>query len=87
MIGTEKGSGGGLGGRPKWGQLADAGQRDRSPGGETTGLVILAFAYLTNGGTLELAQAMAAHESPLTTKLYDRTTERLTLDEIERIRL
>jgi site-specific recombinase XerD len=44
-------------------------------------------AYLTNGGTLEHAQAMAAHESPLTTKLYDRTTERLTLDEIERIRL
>jgi integrase len=44
-------------------------------------------AYLTNGGTLEHAQAMAAHESPRTTKLYDRTPERLTLDEIERIRL
>ena len=25
------------------------------------------------GGTLENAQAMAAHESPRTTKLYDRT--------------
>ena len=34
---------------------------------------------------LEHAQAMAAHESPRTTKLYDRTKERLTLDEIERI--
>jgi site-specific recombinase XerD len=44
-------------------------------------------AYLENGGTLEHAQAMAAHESPRTTKLYDRTKERLTLDEIERIRL
>jgi integrase len=44
-------------------------------------------AYLDNGGTLEHAQAMAAHESPRTTKLYDRTKERLTLDEIERIRL
>jgi integrase len=44
-------------------------------------------AYLENGGTLERAQAMAAHESPRTTKLYDRTKERLTLDEIERIRL
>jgi integrase len=43
-------------------------------------------AYLANGGTLEHAQAMAAHESPRTTKLYDRTTERLTPDEIERIR-
>ena len=42
-------------------------------------------AYLANGGTLEHAQAMAAHESPRTTKLYDRTKERLTLDEIERI--
>jgi len=38
---------------------------------------------MTNGGTLEHAQAMAAHESPRTTKLYDRTKERLTLDEIE----
>lgn len=44
-------------------------------------------AYLDNGGSLEHAQAMAAHESPRTTKLYDRTKERLTLDEIERIRL
>jgi hypothetical protein len=44
-------------------------------------------AYLANGGTLEHAQSMAAHESPRTTKLYDRTKERLTQDEIERIRL
>jgi len=28
---------------------------------------------------------MAAHESPSTTKLYDRTKERLTLDEVEKI--
>jgi len=44
-------------------------------------------AYLGNGGTLEHAQDMAAHESPSTTKLYDRTKERLTQDEVERIRL
>jgi integrase len=44
-------------------------------------------AYLEAGGTLENAQAMAAHESPRTTKLYDRTKERLTQDEVERIRL
>ena len=42
-------------------------------------------AYLANGGALEHAQSMAAHESPSTTKLYDRTKERLTQDEIERI--
>jgi integrase/recombinase XerD len=44
-------------------------------------------AYLANGGALEHAQAMAAHESPRTTKLYDRTKERLTQNEVERIRL
>jgi site-specific recombinase XerD len=42
-------------------------------------------AYMGNGGTLEHAQAIAAHESPRTTKLYDRTSDTLTLDEIERI--
>ena len=44
-------------------------------------------AYLSNGGALEHAQEMAGHESPRTTKLYDRTKERLTQDEVERIRL
>ena len=42
-------------------------------------------AYLENGGKLELAQAMAAHESPRTTKLYDRTNDAVSLDEVERI--
>jgi site-specific recombinase XerD len=42
-------------------------------------------AYLKRGGTLENAQAMAAHESPRTTKLYDRTGDQITLDEVERI--
>jgi hypothetical protein len=44
-------------------------------------------AYLGNGGTFEHAQSMAAHERPRTTKLYDRTKERLTQDEVERILL
>ena len=44
-------------------------------------------AYLENGGTVEDAQAIAAHESPRTTKLYDRTSDEITLDEIERIRI
>jgi integrase len=42
-------------------------------------------AYLEAGGTLENAQAMAAHESPRTTKFYDRTDDEITLDEVERI--
>jgi integrase len=41
--------------------------------------------YLEAGGSLENAQAMAAHESPRTTKLYDRTGDEITLDEVERI--
>ena len=42
-------------------------------------------AYLENGGTIENAQAIANHESPKTTKLYDRTNDQITLDEVERI--
>jgi site-specific recombinase XerC len=42
-------------------------------------------AYLEAGGTLENAQAMFAHESPRTTKLYDRAGDEITLDEVERI--
>jgi integrase/recombinase XerD len=43
--------------------------------------------YLLNGGTLEKAQSIAAHESPRTTKLYDRTSDAVSLDEIEKILL
>ncbi len=42
-------------------------------------------AYLDNGGSIENAQAIAAHESPRTTKLYDRTSDEITLHEVERI--
>jgi len=42
-------------------------------------------AYLKAGGTLENAQAIAAHESPRTTRLYDRRSDAIELDEIERI--
>ena len=41
--------------------------------------------YLANGGLLEHAQQMAAHESARTTKLYDRRSDKITLDEVERI--
>ena len=42
-------------------------------------------AYLSNGGTLEHAQRIAGHASPKTTKLYDRTADTISVDEIERI--
>jgi site-specific recombinase XerD len=41
--------------------------------------------YLRNGGKLEIAQAMANHESARTTGLYDRRQDEISLDEIERI--
>jgi len=44
-------------------------------------------AYLENGGSLEHAQRIAAHESVRSTKLYDRTSDAVSLDEIERIRI
>ena len=44
-------------------------------------------AYLLNGGTLERAQAIAGHESPRTTQLYDRTADDITVEDIERIRI
>jgi integrase len=43
--------------------------------------------YLKNGGTLEHAQQIAAHESPRTTKLYDRTSDQVSVNEIERIKI
>lgn len=42
-------------------------------------------AYLKNGGTLERAAAMANHASTRTTQLYDRRSDEITLDEVERI--
>jgi hypothetical protein len=36
-------------------------------------------------GALEHAQAIAGHESPRTAKLYDRTSDQISLDEIEKI--
>ena len=41
--------------------------------------------YLKNKGTLEAAQQIANHESPRTTKLYDRRQDEISLDEVEKI--
>jgi hypothetical protein len=44
--------------------------------------------YLQNGGNaLEHAQTIANRESLRTTKLYDRTREELTFEEVERIKI
>jgi len=45
------------------------------------------YRLLGERGTIDKAQAIAAHESPRTTKLYDRTSDVISLDEIERIML
>ncbi|MDP1028784.1 tyrosine-type recombinase/integrase [Sphingomonas sp. KR1UV-12] len=42
-------------------------------------------AYLKNGGTLERAATMANHASTRTTQLYDRRSDQVTLDEVERV--
>jgi integrase len=42
-------------------------------------------AYLKNGGTLERAANMANHASTRTTQLYDRRSDDITLDEVERV--
>jgi integrase len=42
-------------------------------------------AYLKNGGKLEIAQQIAAHESSRTTGLYDRRDDDVNLDEVEKI--
>ena len=42
-------------------------------------------AYLKNGGTPERAAAMANHASTRTTQLYDRRSDEVSLDEVERV--
>ncbi len=42
-------------------------------------------AYLKNGGTLERAALMANHASTRTTQLYDRRSDEISLDEVERV--
>ena len=42
-------------------------------------------AYLKNGGTLEKAALIANHASTRMTQLYDRRSDEVSLDEVERI--
>jgi hypothetical protein len=43
--------------------------------------------YLNSGGTTEIAQRIAGHTSPSTTRIYDRSGDQLTLQEIERVQI
>ena len=41
--------------------------------------------YMSAGGSLDIAQRIAGHSQLSTTKIYDRSRDRLTMDEIEKI--
>ena len=43
--------------------------------------------YMNSGGTIEIAQRIVGHTSPATTRIYDRSGDRLTLEEIERLQI
>jgi len=58
-------------------------QWDVTPGGQPASR----SPWKTTDDSSEHAQQMAGHESPRTTKLYDRTKDEITLSEVERIRL
>jgi hypothetical protein len=42
--------------------------------------------YMNSGGTIEIAR-IAGHTSPATNRIYDRSGNRLTLEEIERAQI
>lgn len=67
-------------------------RRARKAGIETPGICNHTFrgsgitAYLDHpDARLEVAQYMAGHADPKTTRIYDRRQEIVTLDEVERI--
>ena len=64
-------------------RAADAGIKTRI--GNHTFRATGITAYLKNKGTLEAAQHIANHESPRTTKPYDRRRDEISLDEVEKI--
>lgn len=65
--------------------LVGVGFRCRSERGHTAKALFKSDSQASPPSSLENAQAMAAHKSPRTTKLYDRTGDEITLDEAERI--
>lgn len=62
--------------------------RERSPAAVKQHLTADPDALRLPGqGTIEVAAQIGGHESPRTTKLYDRRQEELSLEEIERVRI
>lgn len=67
-------------------------RRGRDTGVDVSGLCCHSFRatgitlYMENGGSINEAQKLANHADPRTTKLYDRSGQDVSLDEIERIR-
>jgi hypothetical protein len=63
----------------------------RDSAGSETGLAIIPSraagntAHLKKSGKLEIAEQIANHESPRTTKLYDRLQDAISVSEVERI--
>jgi hypothetical protein len=45
------------------------------------------LASMNSGGTIEIAQRIAGHTNPSTTRIYDRSEDQLTLQEIERVQI
>ena len=43
--------------------------------------------YMNAGGTIEIAQQIAGHKSSSTTRIYDRSQDLLTIEEIERVQI
>jgi integrase len=43
--------------------------------------------YMNSGGIIEIAQQIAGHKSSSTTRIYDRSRDRLTIEEIERVKI
>src|SRR3984893_6560296 len=43
--------------------------------------------YMNSGGTIEIAQRIAGHTRPSTTRMYNRKGYQLTLQEIERVQI
>ena len=62
-----------------------AGGGHQNPDGKHTFRATGITAYLKNGGTLEKAAMIATHASTRTTQLYDRHSDEVSLDEVERI--
>ena len=59
----------------------DGATQSQKPGAEQKHITT----YLQSGGKLEVAQQMASHESARTTGLYDRRSDAVALDEVDKV--